>query len=111
MNKKIIMSIILVLTLLSGMFCMNTYAAETEIVAVSGTHDFEFAKSLGIIPTDVRPDEAISRINLARCFSNVILSGAEPVAEKSVFFTDVDYSFAGYADMVYGAGIMNGIGG
>ncbi|MBR5506487.1 MAG: S-layer homology domain-containing protein [Clostridia bacterium] len=111
MNKKIIMSLILVLTLLSGMFCMNTYAAETEIVAVSGTHDFEFAKSLGIIPTDVRPDEAISRINLARCFSNVILSGAEPVAEKSVFFTDVDYSFAGYADMVYGAGIMNGIGG
>ncbi|MBE7050302.1 MAG: S-layer homology domain-containing protein [Ruminococcaceae bacterium] len=111
MNKKVVISLFLVLTLLSGMFCMSTFAENKAEVVNSASHDFEFAKSLGIMPPDVIEDEAISRINLARCFTNVILSGAEPVVEKSAYFTDVDYSLAGYADTVYGAKIMNGVGG
>lgn len=107
MNRKVLISLFLTTALLLGTLCVNARTFDGE----ANNNDYEFALSMGIIPADIKPGEAIARIDLARCFSNVLLSGAQPFENNGGKFTDVDPSLAGYADTVSGVGIMTGVGG
>ena len=109
MNKRILSFILTLIFVVSGFACTSFAQDEVESPAVS--KDFEFAKAVGIFQEEYVPTEAISRIELAKCFSNIILKGVEPVLDNgSALFDDVDYADAGYADAMAGAGIMGGVG-
>lgn len=107
MKNKILAFIIVAVMICS--FVPSTYAEDSKTASHSA--DFSFALALGIIPDDVIPNEAIRRIDLACMYSNILMPGGTPeLYVQSRYFTDVEYAVSGYADTVYDAGIMNGVG-
>lgn len=104
---KRIAVIFLIITIFSSV--IPSYAEEANEAKYS--EDYNFAVSLGIMPDDLEPAEAITRIDLARCFTGIIMpDGISDAYDESKYFNDVEYSFSAYADTVYGLGIMNGVG-
>lgn len=97
-------------------FSVSSYAfandGQTSSVSPLGyTDDCDFAVSVGIMPEDINPENAIKRIELARCFANILLANVSQESNgASRYFSDVDYADAIFADAVADAKIMNGIG-
>lgn len=107
MKKRIITYLLSMVMICS--FAQVSYA-ETE-AQPEYSADYDFALTLGIMAEDIIPGDAIKRIELATCFTNILIYGTEPVLyNDSKYFNDVDFSVSGYADTVCAAGIMNGVG-
>lgn len=99
----------LLVTVMMFSFVNISYAEDTS--SVSYSKDFGFALALGIVPDDVVPGEAVKRIDLACIYSNILMPDGTPeLYVPSRYFTDVEYAVSGYADTVFDAGIMNGVG-
>jgi hypothetical protein len=112
-NRKILaclLSAIMVFSLMSPVFAENEQSLES-VADIDYSADYDFALSVGIMPDDVNPYAAIKRIELAKCFTNVLIPDYLSEGDTaSKYFSDVDYTNSGYADTVAGAGIMNGVG-
>lgn len=97
-------------------FSVSAYAfandGQTSVVSSPEyTPDYDFAVSLGIMSEDINPASAIKRIELARCFANLLLANtSKESSSASRYFSDVDYADALFADAVADAKIMNGTG-
>lgn len=100
----------LVLALLMLLQLPSAFAEDNSEEFVLSTH-MKFAVATGIMDADTNPAGAVSRIELAKIFYNIMMPGSQIVMDYSSFFTDVDFSSAAYADFAYRCKIMNGVGG
>lgn len=106
--KKRILSCLLTLLIIVSFVLPSCAEASKEMPYSS---DYDFALSIGIIPEDVSAHEAIRRIDLSIIYSNILMPDGTPeLYVPSRYFSDVEYAISGYADTVYDAGIMNGVG-
>lgn len=84
--------------------------AEAQAEVLPNSPDMVFATSLGILDEYMDQASALTRIELASVFYNIMMSGNEAEMNNSAFFTDVGLENAAYADFVYQCSIMNGVG-
>lgn len=81
-----------------------------ETAAEVQSNAMRFAQALGIMDETYAASEAISRRQLAQCYYNILLNGADITGFEENIFTDVSAEDTAAVTLCYHTGIMTGTG-
>lgn len=107
MTKRII-SILLAAVML---FSFPVFAEEAEQSVAADSGNMQFAKAMGIIPTDAAGTDTVTRLEFAEMFCNIVRTGIGIASSENVSFTDVPQESSAVVANVAAWKIMNGVGG